>query len=287
MASGEYVAVVFDRDDLAETGLEITPALQVVEAFRQLADHALQYRMSATTTEDSPPRTYQQFALTLRATPIEGSIKLPLWAFVIINSLGVVADMSQTTGVSLRDAFAAINARQSEHTADDEITKGFTRSGETANRVTALFKAAAASGCTYVAVEWDNQETVIYGARSAKLSLLTSGSIDKIDHSDIPPFVRVGDLAVFEVYYHGRSYRAFVTDSKGTPISSYSRTEETVPVYVMLWGSEVELHGDRSYSIQAEQIDPFAVTHDINIPEPAIQARKIFIVTGASELQYR
>lgn len=286
MLYGEQLALIFDRDLIAEAGIAADKAFAVIEALRSLAEHAVKFRArqdSATASIDTMGRVFE---LTLRAAPEEGSIRIPLWGYALAGVLSVAANASQVSGVTLRDVLAAVHAARGESMVGDKITNNFVRDRSTQEKTNNLLRAATASGCTYVAVERGNEVVILHGGAEARFSLIgTRAAPTSVGIVDNPSKLEGEQGPYGEVYYRGKKYTAFTINPSGSKPTEQSRPF-SAPVVLLIWGSQKEVPQAGTTAIQSEEVNFEEVTHGQDIPESFYQAHKVFFVKGAAPLNY-
>ena len=287
MLDGEQLAIVFDREDIADRGVRFGSAVDVVEAFRLLAEHALKFRAMQNPNSASIGTMTRPFDLILHVSPVYGSIKLPLWAVVGLGVIELFANGSQVSGITIRDAMSAISSSRKEEIAGDEITEAFVKDRETNVRLNELFKAAARTECTYVAIERGNEVVMLHGGPSAQFSLIGSQRDPSLPPSQVPSILLPGTPKLTEVNYRGRLYPAFVVDQAGHSPDPSGRGFSSRLVAALIWGSQAPLVSTLPYTLSLTEIDPVEVTHGSDIPAEFLGVDKVYFVNGATELDYR
>lgn len=286
MDSTELIAIVFDRENINDVGINLDRAVRVVGAFHALADHALAFREKRNNLGPEVHTVPPTLEVRIRATPVTGSIKLPL-SVMLVGALSVAANASQVVGWSIRDAFAAVQSGHGTTETDDPISRQFVQDKDTHSRLRVLYNAAAETQCSYVAVEWGNEIVVLHGENSPRLAMIGSRPLRSREKLDPPQVIELGGVDSYTVYYEGKVYQAFAADQSGRPILNSSGDNHDGAGFVLLWASEESLENHGTYAVQTEEIEPSAISHNSEIPDLFLQARQAYIVTGVSPLRFR
>lgn len=280
----EALAVIFDKPRIDDVGVEFVRLFKVVEELRLLCEFCLKRNQASAVMAGSFPTISQMFDLSLRADPVRGSLKVPLWAQVSAAALGLLGNASQVTGLTLQDALTAIQDRQGESKPTTSPYGDPDRALE--ERVARLLSAAAQSGCPYVAIERGNTLVILHGGTSARLSQIggrpqaAAGGYSAISRIYGPVESSV------EVFLEGRAYSAFLVDSAGAPQTPVQSGVVTPPAAVLVWGSKRPFPDEAGFLIETRTLDPTRISHAPDIPEEYHLAPVVYFVTGATPVAY-
>lgn len=287
MDNAEAITFVFDRDGIAETGVDLLRVAAVVDAFKELCDHVIKFAAA----QSGPPATGVGtlptiMELRLRAEPFSGSLKLPLWAGVSIGALSVLANASQVSGVTLRDSLSIIRSFQQDDPVSSDVPRELLSSNGTHILVERLLKSASSTGCSYVAIEWGNQHVILHGGKEARFSFISSQPPQKMTNRFTGSSITGLPSNITKVYFRGRAYPAFAIDGSGAPYHGSGGMMPSSPSAVIVWASKRELAEGVTYSVKTEILQPTEVTHGPDIPNEFRSAAVILYVSGASPVSY-
>lgn len=284
---GEMVSLIFDKPDIEKSGVDFSAAAQVAEAFRNLCDEAAKFRAHRSLGPELSIGTLSRVVnLSLRTPPKEGSLKLAIYLSLAASAISVAADASQFLGYNVRDALEAVRTVQGQTKTPDEISGDFASSPAARAAAAGLLQAAGGSGCTYVAIEYGNELVILHGGREARQALIGTKPAGVMSPNYVPSEIS-GSGQVIDVTYRGRSYKAFLIDDRGRGAGATSpRSSGLQPVAMLIWASKHPLPQGVSYSVNVEKVDASEVTHGEHLPADYIVIPKVYLVTGASVVNF-
>lgn len=287
--NSEILDLVFDKVDISDTGVDVEALARIVSAARKLFDEAARFRVTQERGSLASLATLPHMInIALRTAPVEGSLRLRLDVTLALAALTIAADTSQILGFSVKDGIEAVRAVRLEEKTDDEISARFIKESSARSAASSLLQAAAASGCTYVALERGNDRLVLHGQASAQNALIASQPFAPFDENFKLAEVAGGGQPI-TVFYHGKPYPAFLIDTSGQPVTSLPpqpiRNHRSAPL-VVVWSSTRDIKNGTRYSVRSEVIDPRTITHAEDIPESYIRAGAVFLVTAASPIEF-